>query len=276
MPLRAMAVPTRRRLRWIAPLLMISVGWSAGCASLAKQPGSPARRVQFTQINQPDPDGARFYLLVFSAQTVPKIPRYTHSWITFVRVRPSPPGAGSIIEQHTISWMPRSLRIRTFRPKIEPGVNLTLHESIQMALGFHERISLWGPYEIPPGMYRKFLIQKEFIESGAIGYQCIDTIGESAWTGRASNCIHAISDSDATFNRQFYPLTYFGDSASLHILRQMVERGAIINPDVKHDWLLQPLGLQDVNILRREYNPPLLPGPIRFGHLLGLVDDMPP
>ena len=52
-----------------------------------------------------------------------------------------------------------------------------------MARGYGERVSLWGPYEIPPGLYRKLLSQKEFIESGAVGYQCIDTIGEAGLDG---------------------------------------------------------------------------------------------
>ena len=37
----------------------------------------------------PAPAGERYYLLVFGAQTTPMVPRFTHTWVTFVRV-PAP------------------------------------------------------------------------------------------------------------------------------------------------------------------------------------------
>jgi hypothetical protein len=233
----------------------------AGCAYVSHQPHTPARKVSYKELNEPAVPGERYYLLIFGSETFPKVPRFTHSWITFIRV----PADGTATEHYSISWMPSTLFIKTFRPTIEPGVNLTLHESIEMALHYHERISMWGPYEIPPGLYRKFMIQKRFLESGEIGYQCIDTVGEAGWTGDGSNCIHAISDGDVMFTRQAYPLTYFGDTASLNILRKMAERGAI--PDVKatHDEVLPSLKIDDYPIVRREYSPPLIPGPLRFG-----------
>ena len=199
---------------------------------------------------------------------MPKIPRFTHSWVTFVKAVETAPGTQPIVEDHSISWMPSSLCIRTFRPVVEPGVNLNLHESIKMAQSYHERVSLWGPYEIPPGLFRKLMIQKQYIESGAVGYQCIDTIGEAGFTGEGSNCIHAISDGDVMFARQAYPLTYFGDSASLNILRKIVERGAIADAKTTHDWLIPVLKLDQYEITRNEYSPPLIPGPLRFGPLV--------
>jgi hypothetical protein len=129
-------------------------------------------------------------------------------------------------------------------------------------------VSLWGPYEIPPGLYRKLLIQEQFVGSGAIGYQCIDTIGEAARTGKGSNCVHAISDADSLFRRQAYPLSYFGDAASLHILRQLVIRGAVPDPYQTHDWLIPALGLTQYPIVRREYTPPPFPNLPRFAPAL--------
>jgi hypothetical protein len=241
---------------------------SAGCAMLAHQPQTPARQVSYKDLDDPAPSGDRYYLVVFGAQTVPKLPRFTHSWVTFVRVGPSAPGAPPAVTHHSISWMPATLFIRTFRPVVEPGVNLDLHASIRMAQGYNERVSMWGPYEIPSGLYRKLLIQKGFMESGTVGYQCIDTVGEAGLHGNGSNCIHAISDADAIFTRQAYPLAYFGDAASQNILRMMVERGAVPDVNVTHDWLIPLLGLDQYEIVRREYSPPLIHGPIRFGPLV--------
>jgi hypothetical protein len=238
-----------------------------GCARYARQPDTPARHVSYIDLNDPAPPGERYYLLVFGSQTTPKIPRFTHTWVTFVRTC----GPGTLVEQHTISWMPASLFIRTWRPYVEPGVNLNLVKSIEMARGYGERVSLWGPYEIPPGLYRKLLLQKGFVESGSIGYQCIDTVGEAGWFGEGSNCIHAISDADSLFTRQAYPLTYFGESASLNILRQLVLREAIQDVETTHDWLIPQLGLDRYPIVRREYTPPWFPERFRL-RMLGVEE----
>ena len=40
-----------------------------------------------------------------------------------------------------------------------------------------------GSVRDPSGLFNKLLIQKQFMESGSIGYQCIDTVGESGMTG---------------------------------------------------------------------------------------------
>jgi hypothetical protein len=244
-------------------MLIVAITLS-GCALIARQPYSPAREINYKQLNDPEPTGDRYYLLVFGSQSFPKVPKYTHTWVTFIRVPAAAPGCVAAMEQFSISWMPASLNIRTFRPLVEPGVNLSMRESIKVAEDTDQRISLWGPYEIPAGLYRKLLVQKEFIDSGAIGYQCIDTIGEAAFSGDGSNCIHAISDADSLFRRQAYPLAFFGDTASLHILRQLAERKAIPNPEVTHDWLLTALNLDKHDIVLREYAPPLMRGPIRF------------
>ena len=81
---------------------------------------------------------------------------------------------------------------------------------------------------------------------------------------KGSNCIHAISDADSLFRRQAYPLAYFGDAASEHILRQLVLRGAVPDPEATHDELIPALGTDRYPITRREYVPPLSPDLPRF------------
>lgn len=238
---------------------------ASGCALVAKKPDTPAARVSYLELNDHVPPGERYYLLVFGAQTTPKLPRYTHTWVTFVRVPPpAAPDCRPAVDAHTISWLPDKVFINTLSPWVEAGRNFTLDETLRATLSQCERVSLWGPYEVPPGVYRKLLIQKGFMESGAVGYQCIDTIGEAGLNGNGSNCIHAISDADSLFGRQAYPLTYFGDAASQRILRQLVMRGAVPDPESTHDWLIPTLGLDGYPITRREYTPPLFPWLPRF------------
>jgi hypothetical protein len=228
-----------------------------GCAAVSAQPDTPAAKVTFRELNErPTPRGERFYGMVFGAESHPKLARFTHSWVTVVRVPAAAAGTDPVPEVHTISWMPATLSIHPLNPCVEPGVNLDLHTSIVDCLRKCERVSMWGPYEIPPGLYRKVLLQKEFIDSGAVGYQCIDTFGEAGLVGNGNNCIHAITDADAEYDRQAYPLAFFGDAASEHMLEQVVARGGVPDPTKTHDWLIPALKLDQYPIVRRAYQGP--------------------
>ena len=152
---------------------------------------------------------------------------------------------------HTISWMPATLEIRPWRFAIESGRNLELHESIRMALACREQIAMWGPHEIRPRLYRRFLLQKSYLESGCVGYQCIDTVGE-ARRGAGCDCIHAITDMDPVFERDYYPLTRYGMTGSENIVEQLVERGLLVNR-ATDSGLEGPLGLCRYPIIRCQY-----------------------
>jgi hypothetical protein len=235
-------------------LIVALVASVAGCAAYAKRTPTPAAEVPFIELErEPVPPNERYYGLIFGSQSHPKVPKYTHTWATVVRVVDQGPDKPPIIEPHTISWMPATLDVRICRFSVEPGVNLDLHTTLQVMLGFRERVTMWGPYEIRPGLYRKFLLQKAFMDSGRVGYQAVDTIGEAARTGNGCDCIHAITDADSMFPRGYYPLRRFGNEASEFILQQIVERRAVIDPDRTHDWLIPALGLDQYPIRRRSY-----------------------
>jgi hypothetical protein len=236
-------------------LVLLSLLSLSGCAATANRPISPAVQVRFQDLNAtPAPPTERYYLVVFSAQTPLKIPRLTHCWATAVKVTECSPGARPIVAHDTISWMPATCEVRPWRFRVEAGKNLDLHSSIQVTLDHHERVSFWGPYEVSAGIYRKFLMQKTFLESGRIGYQCIDVVGEAARCGNACNCIHAMTDIDMLFERRAYPIFRFGDNASELAVKHLVEHGAIVNPCQTHDWLLPALGLDRYPLVRRSYS----------------------
>lgn len=239
-------------------LVMAFIG--SGCATFAKKPNTPADDITLAELlATPAPPNERYFLLVFGSESKPKVPKYTHSWATVVKVTELGPGVPPAIEPSTISWMPATLDIHAARLRVEPGVNLDLDTSIREMLKHDEKVVMWGPYEIWHGSYRRFMTQKEFIDSGAIGYQCIDSLGEAARTGRGSDCIHAITDMDPQYDRGRYPLTFFGVSASRHAVRQFLSRGAVIDPDRTHDWLISSLGLDKHPICREEYRGPMKP-----------------
>ena len=64
---------------------------------------------------------------------------------------------------------------------------------------------------------------------------------------------------DPLLERNQYPLSYFGDSASLNIVRQLHKRPIIICPEADHGWLLPLLGLDKYPIERRRYHGRTLP-----------------
>jgi hypothetical protein len=55
------------------------------------------------------------------------------------------------------------------------------------------------------------------------------------------------------FDRSRSPLLFFGDSASVNIVRQLHTRPMIICPQADHGWLLPLLGLDKYPIERRSY-----------------------
>jgi hypothetical protein len=245
---------TVETLRRAALVLLACI--AAGCAGRA-QSLSPVRELPSEAIpNDPVP-GERYYVLIFGSETALRVPRYTHTWATAVKTVTAPGCAEQVAEVHTISWMPATLDIHPWRFTPEPGRNLELHETLRMALGHREQVAMWGPYEIPPQAYRRFLMQKAFMESGRVGYQCIDTLGEGA-DGTGCDCIHAITDMDPDFQRNYYRLSRFGQAGSEFIVRQLFERDLLVTEDT-HPWLDGPLGLCQYPIRHRVYRerPPL-------------------
>jgi hypothetical protein len=238
-----------------AIVLALACGCVAGgCAGLARKPPTPADNISPRDVADIEaPPGERYFVLVFGSQSTPKRPKYTHSWATVVKVSDCGASGAPTIEEHTISWMPASLDIRPLSFRVEPGTNLPLRFTIEELLRQQERVSVWGPYEVRPGLFHRFQVQKGFMESGEVGYQCIDSICEAARTGSGCDCIHAITDMDPLFGRTRYPLSYFGDAASERIVRQLHTRPLIICPESDHGWLLPLLGLDKYCIPRRSY-----------------------
>jgi hypothetical protein len=242
-----------RGLRWYCLGLALV---TCGCGVRGLAPPTPAANLSpLDFLAAPPPANERYYVLLFGSQTKPRIPRHTHTWATMVKVTQAE-GAEPSLETQTISWLPDSGRVRVWKIHVEPGSNLELHETIKKMLHTGQRVSLWGPYETWHGLYARYTTQKAFLDSDAIGYQCVDGIGEAARKANGCNCFHALSDMDPQFDRRLYPLRYFGDDATLNIVGQIHERPILIRPGQTHDWLIEALGLDCYPIVRRHYEGP--------------------
>ena len=240
--------------RYFAIALTVAV-CLVGCQHLPilKRPPTPAAVLTKEELEaEPVPPGERYYLLLFGSESVPKRAVLTHTWGTVVRVPPPPAdGTPPAVEAHTISWMPETLVIRPFRFRVEPGVNLDLPATMRLVTGQGQRVTLFGPYEVRPRLYRRMLVQKAFMEGGTIGYQGFDLVGEAGRRGNGSNCIHAITDADPKLGRAGYLTAGNGGYSSAFIRDRMARRGGIADPGTTHDWLLPALGLDPAGLRRR-------------------------
>lgn len=240
------------RLMFAAVLAVVA---GNGCAAFAVRPPTPAARLTGAELDQfPRSPDDRYYVIVFGSESFPKQPRYTHSWATVVRAV-----GGTVVESHTISWLPAKIDINPLRFAVEPGANVDLCTTLKNAADTNQKVAMWGPYELGHRPYNRFLVQKQFLESGAIGYQCIDTVGEAARTGTGCDCIHAITDMDPIYTRARYPLAYFGEAASKNLVRRIMQSPVVIDPPRTHDWIIPQLGLDQYRIARKVYRGPSVP-----------------
>lgn len=186
----------------------------------------------------------RYYVAVFGSQSHPKLLRYTHTWATFVRAvgEGEDPNNWTLC-QHTISWLPQTLDVRVWNPFPEPGVNLDLYQTLGAVAAHNERVTLWGPFVIPPEIYERSLRVYEIAQSGAARYRAISTASDLL----ISDCIHAVAAVDPIFGRSHYPLIRIGNPASRFIAREIVVRSienrGIDQAAFDNSWLIPRLGL---------------------------------
>jgi hypothetical protein len=193
-----------------------------------------------------------FYISIFGSQSSPRLARYTHTWATFVKAT----GEGEDhskyqIECFTISWLPASLKVRGVRLWAEPGVNLDLHSTFDFVLSQNQRISEWGPFQIPREFYARALERKSSLENGAIRYKALDP-NFGPRVDFISNCIHAITDMDQQRGRFYYwELRRFGEPASHFASHQVLHRSPEVNPHEDLDWMEERLGFHEYPIIHR-------------------------
>jgi hypothetical protein len=184
--------------------------------------------------------GERYYALIFGSQSSPKLLRYTHTWATFVRAV----GEGDDprqyqLYQHTISWLPATLEVRTFALVPEQGVNLDLYATLDVVSRNRESVTMWGPFEMSQPVYERSLRVKAILDSGAARYRAISTPRNLL----VSDCIHAVAAVDPVFGRGHYPLIRIGKPASRYIARQVVTRSVFDQYRTDASWLIPRLGL---------------------------------
>jgi hypothetical protein len=207
---------------WIRPLLIALFGLAIATSA-------------------PEAKGDEFYyVMIFGSQSKPKLLQYTHTWATFIRAVGEGPDANNYaLYQHTISWLPESLDVRTWSLFPERGVNLDLYGTLEAVYRDREGVTMWGPFRIHPLVYERSLRVQEILESGAAEYRAISTPRNPL----VSDCIHAVAAIDPVFGRGHYPLIRIGKPASRYIARQLMTRSVFDQWQGDNSWLLPRLGL---------------------------------
>jgi hypothetical protein len=239
-------------------LLPLLAAVASGCALCAKRPDTPAGHIDRVALAQTPPTpNVRHYLILFGSEAgCPKKPELTHTWATLVTATCVPGGGEPHLDVETISWLPANLHIRPDSKEVEPGKNFDLETTLGESVRTNQDIAMWGPYEVWHGFAHRFRVQKEFLESGRVGYQCIDSRGEAARTGTGHNCIHAVTDMDPLFGRGRYILAFYGQAATRNFLGRLMKAPEIIDPPTTHDWIVPRIGLDRYPIVKREYRGP--------------------
>lgn len=233
---------------------------TVGCALIAVQPPTPASHISQAELDAlPQLPGVRHYVIVYGSDKPSRNPAYTHTWSTLVTTTDVPGGPPSVVEE-TISWLPVEMPIKALSRKTVPGRNYGLHETMRAMLDTKQDVALWGPFEVWHRFAHRFRVQKAFMESGAVGYQCIDSWGEAGRTGAGCDCIHSITDMDPEISRVGYPLFLYGQPASARLVRRIMNSPAPIDSRTTHEWLLPSLGLDQYLIDIRSYHGPVASG----------------
>jgi hypothetical protein len=199
-------------------------------------------------LSQPSQAGERYFMLIFAAQSHPRIPRLTHTFATIVRVAEAPGCPTPCVDAYTISWLPQTLTIHPYRLRDEPGVNLTLEQTLRWSYDHRMNVYEWGPYEIDAYFFTRVYREYARFESGEFRYKAIDPKQRGA---RTADCIHAVTDIDGLDNRGTYPVLISGVPATRKFVRVLTQRGRLRQPCDDTCWLQAALGLNCYPIIRQ-------------------------
>lgn len=190
----------------------------------------------------------RYYMILFGGQSVPFVPRTAHTFGTFVKATPDATGALSL-EQVTISWLPESGPVQPLRIRSVPGHNYTLEETFAIAAKNNARMSMWGPFEIDAGRYCAAAAQAATLESGAVRFRSLDSLGRNR---RVQHCVHALTFADPKLQSLRQPVLKVGEPGTAKLAIKYAESGAFASTET-HEWLVGALGLdKQPVVVRRE------------------------
>src|SRR6266404_2186953 len=211
----------------------------------------------------------RYFIIPFAYQDRGNHPERSHSFISVIRVfadnkQPKlTPGltrrreANRNFEAFTISWVPRGfltnpdlcvfdgfgsrLIPQNNQCPVLPGQNVTLAETIKLAVDQKNAVAMWGPYEIKQAAFDLGVKRKELLDGGTIKYRADDRLLRKDKT--AISCFHAMAGLDELYpNGGLFGTGFmmWGFNGTARVLIEYTEKasnkGLLLEPvDVKKD-----------------------------------------
>ena len=167
----------------------------------------------------------RYFIIPFAYQDRENHPENSHSFISVIRVfadnrQPKrTPGLKTRrhknreFEAFTISWLPRDflhnphlcvfdgvgsrLIPENNKCPVTPGRNVTLEETIKLAVDQKNAVAMWGPYEIRQAAFDLAVKRKRLLDGGTIKYRADDRLYRKEKV--AISCFHAMAGLDELF-----------------------------------------------------------------------------
>jgi hypothetical protein len=201
--------------------------------------------IALATLGVPNESGATdyYFMTVYGAQRpVINRPRYAHTWATFIKVS----GQGHDLRTYraysfTISWMPRTLEVNPLDFRAEPGINLTLKDTIAYCDRIRSEISQFGPYQVQPELWNQAFRRFDRLERRELMYRASDILNRPNREPEVTNCIYAVLDMDSR-NPAFRPVTLgFGNIGSAFVARQL--SCYIIEPRRTYPWVSDMIGV---------------------------------
>lgn len=161
----------------------------------------------------------RYFIIPFAYQNKGNDPRYSHSFMTVVRILGKgakvTPGCefvsgryrGWDFEAFNISWLPADFlhnpNLCVFRGPgalaipgqnscpISQGKNYNLQDTLGLAVKAKVAVGMWGPYEVTREGFDRGVKRKRLLDSGKIKYRADDRLLRRS--ADAINCFHALT-----------------------------------------------------------------------------------
>lgn len=192
----------------------------------------------------------RYYFILFAGSGDILRPGTAHVWATWVRATTLPDRTIQLHET-TISFLPRTLRVRWWAACPEPGFNLGLQETFQFMTpnrGLRTRLSMWGPFEISLERYAQGINHKQHLDTGVVSFRSIDCFDQN---DTIEHCLHAVTSAYPELDSLARRVRWYGDRGTAPIAAQLQKTGVVENCKLTHNWLIPALGLNRYPIRQR-------------------------
>ena len=167
----------------------------------------------------------RYFIIPFAYEDRGNHPEHSHSFLSVIRVladnqQPNlTPGlkTGKFknreFEAFTISWLPSDFMTNpnlcvfdgvgsrlipeNNKCPVLPGRNVTLEETIKLAVDSKNAVAMWGPYEIKQAAFDLAVKRKNLLDGGTIKYRADDRLYRKDKV--AISCFHAMAGLDELY-----------------------------------------------------------------------------